>query len=335
MTKLNAGEMDTKTANQLEEFYNQGVKEIGVAFDVNNLSQLETAYGWYKKVQEADDIKKVLDMTGNWKEVFKAFGITYTQFDALPDLQKAMIIDYVTRYTTIENGRAARETAANSSNPETRRMAAKASSAAAQDQANIVKNVNDIVELPDIPDVPNTTDPGGGSSGGNSEKDWLEKLLEDTKESKILYGKLVEEEGQKSRAKLGYIQFLRENTNLTEQAIQELAKDKKVRERFDKMNDEDVIATANVAAKKYNNNLFREERDKVRAKKKSNEIGFLRKNFAVARAYGVESNFSSQQTPDNGLHMTFRTELPHASLEVNPTSARDLNISETSSRITQ
>jgi TP901 family phage tail tape measure protein len=265
MTQLDSGEMTTEYANQLEEFYNQGVKEIGVAFDVNNLSQLETAYGWYKKVQEADDIKKVLDMTGNWKEVFKAFGITYTQFDALPDLQKAMIIDYVTRYTTIENGAAARETAANSSNPETRRIAENAKRKAAQDQANIISNVNDIVELPDIPDVPDSTEPEG-SGGGNSEKNWLEKLLEDTKESKILYGKLVVEEGEKGRAKLGYIQWLRKNTNLTEQAIKELAKDKEAREKFEKMDADE----RKKYEKKSNNNLFRQERDKVRAKEESN-----------------------------------------------------------------
>ena len=266
MTKLNAGEMDTDYANKLEEFFNQGKKEIGVAFAVDNLDQLETAYGWYKKVQEADDIKKVLDMTGNWKEVFKAFGITYSQFDALPDLQKAMIIDYVTRYTTIEDGAAARNKAANSSNPETARLGRAAQKSAADQQAAIKANVQDIVELPDIPDVPDSGDSGGSSGGGSKENNWLEQLLEDTKESKELYGKLAEEEKAKSVKKLGWIQWLRDNTNLTEQAIQALAKDKEARKEFKNMSDDERDAVV----RKSNNNEFRKERDKVRAKEESN-----------------------------------------------------------------
>ena len=55
----------------------------------------------------------------------------------------------------------------------------------------------------------------------------------------------------------------------------------------------------------------------------------------MASAYGVESNSSSGQTPDKGLHITFLTELPHASREVRPTSANPRKISETSSKITQ
>ena len=58
-------------------------------------------------------------------------------------------------------------------------------------------------------------------------------------------------------------------------------------------------------------------------------------NFAIAIAYGVASKISSLQTPDNGLHITFLTVLPHASRDVIPTSERDCIISETSSSITQ
>src|SRR5579885_276759 len=64
-------------------------------------------------------------------------------------------------------------------------------------------------------------------------------------------------------------------------------------------------------------------------------IVFLRKNLAIALEYGVASNASSAHVPANGLHITFLTVFPHASLVVNPTSTSPLITSLTSSSWTQ
>ena len=63
--------------------------------------------------------------------------------------------------------------------------------------------------------------------------------------------------------------------------------------------------------------------------------GLRKRNFATDNAYGVASNSSLSQTPDNGLHITFLTVLPHASRDVRPTSASAYMISDTSSNTTQ
>ena len=112
--------------------------------------------------------------------------------------------------------------------------------------------------------APTKTPPtSSGSSGGSEpELDWLEQLLEDTKESKILYGKIVEEGKGSIIARKGYIQWLREKTGLTEEAIQELAKDKEARDRFKEMSK----AKRDEYVQKSNNNAFRKERDDVRAR---------------------------------------------------------------------
>ena len=63
--------------------------------------------------------------------------------------------------------------------------------------------------------------------------------------------------------------------------------------------------------------------------------GLRKRNFATDNAYGVASNSSFSHTPDSGLHITFLTVLPHASRDVNPTSASACIISDTSSSTTQ
>ncbi len=117
------------------------------------------------------------------------------------------------------------------------------------------------------PPKPKSTGSSGNddkSGGGGDDNDWLEQLAEDTAESKILYGKIVEEGKGSKVARLGYIQWLRESTGLTEEAIQALAKDKEAREKFKKMSEDD----RDEVVQKSNNNAFREERDEVRAREK-------------------------------------------------------------------
>ena len=86
---------------------------------------------------------------------------------------------------------------------------------------------------PNPGDKPTGTDTSGG--GGNEETNWLDKLIADTKENAELYKRARDEEGKKIKEKQGWIEYLRENTNLSEEAVQELAKDDSAREEFYKM----------------------------------------------------------------------------------------------------
>jgi hypothetical protein len=69
-------------------------------------------------------LEKTLNIAGDWKSAFKAFGITYNQFAKLPDITKSIILQYITIFETRQKGlAAARQTASTSSDPEDRRRA--------------------------------------------------------------------------------------------------------------------------------------------------------------------------------------------------------------------
>ncbi|MEK9805623.1 MAG: phage tail tape measure protein [Euryarchaeota archaeon] len=265
MAKLDMGEISTEYANKLEDFYKQGQKELGVNFDVTNFRELESAYDWYQKVLEAEDIKKLLDVTGNWRGVFKDFGISYKQFAALPDLQKAVIIDYITRYTTIEQGKKTKQSALTSGDSEARRKANASLIQDQRDQKAIIDNVQGMFD--DNPaDLPiDTEDTGGG--GSEAELNWLEQLVVDTQKSKELYGKIVEAEKKKNTLKQGWVNWLRQNSNLSEEAIEELAKDEEAREKYYKMSKKERRKVDKAA----NNNDLRDLRNDKSAEARANK----------------------------------------------------------------
>jgi TP901 family phage tail tape measure protein len=200
----------TKTARKLEEFYKKAEKEVGVNLDIRGLADLEAANKWYKKIQKEKDLKKVLDVVGNWKEAFSAFGITYKQFAQLPDITKSIIMRYITIYETRQAGmRQARATAASKpGTEESRRASAYLGRQEAADR-KMKEDIQGIVDT-DITDVPE--DEGGTGSGGSKEKSFLEQLLENIDANAKLYLNL--ENGLqgylKNRGKfLGAIQKLR------------------------------------------------------------------------------------------------------------------------------
>jgi hypothetical protein len=167
----------TAMAKKLEDFYKKAEEEIGVNLDVRGLSDLQAAHGWYKRIQKEKDLKKVLDVVGNWQGAFKTFGLTYDRFAKLPDITKSIIMNYVTVYETRREGMAqAQTTAATSQDPETRRFANQYLARQTAAENEMLGNVEGILAGDDdyTPDPEDTKDTGGG---GSKERSFLEELL--------------------------------------------------------------------------------------------------------------------------------------------------------------
>ena len=112
----------------------------------------------------------------------------------------------------------------------------------------------------------------GGSGGGNDDKDWFEQLEEDSNWAKNMYGRLTKAGEKESEAKGGWIQWMRDNTNLTEEAIQAIAEDDKAMAKLEKMGKGKAKGFLKKQEKKYLNMQYREERDQFRADQERNEI---------------------------------------------------------------
>ena len=130
----------------------------------------------------------------------------------------------------------------------------------------------------------------GSSSGGSSEPelDWLQQLEKDTKESKELYGKIIKAEKEKNGLKQGWVNWLRENSNLTEEAIQELAKDEKARKKYYNMSETERAKVD----RKSNNNDLRELRSDTAAKaaKKQDELNVTQREGNTLIAKTIKEN---------------------------------------------
>ena len=113
---------------------------------------------------------------------------------------------------------------------------------------------------------------GGGGGGGEDDKDWFEQLDEDAKWATKMYGRLTAGEEQKAVAKIGWIDWLRRNTKLSEEAIQAIVEDEEAMEKLrNKKGKKAKVDFADRYAKKDNKKYLKERRDEGRAQKDQNE----------------------------------------------------------------
>jgi hypothetical protein len=57
---------------------------------------------WYQKFKNQPDIEKSIWAKDKYSEAFKAFGLNYAEFDALPNITKALVMKYVTAYMNFQ-----------------------------------------------------------------------------------------------------------------------------------------------------------------------------------------------------------------------------------------
>lgn len=182
-TALQEGKLTNKKASQLEKTYAKGEKEMGVAFNVRGLNDMKEADKWYNKFNKAKDIKKVLELQDGWSQAFKAFGITYEQFAALPNIKKAAIMLNVQAYMTlIEQYDDAQKLMADADDLSNRLMGKAQGEAFVTNVDGLQKSTEDIVGAkPKTPKVATPQSTGGSSSGGTKENpygDWWKALSE-------------------------------------------------------------------------------------------------------------------------------------------------------------
>jgi hypothetical protein len=179
----------TAMAKKLEDFYSKAEKEVGVNFDVRGISDVETAYSFFLKIKKEKDLKKVLSLAGNWKSVFKEFGITYDQFSSLPDITKSVIMQYITVFETRgKNIALAKNTAATSKDAEDRRKADQFARESQANQDSLIGNVQGIIG--DTGTDTGNLDKENGS-GGSDTKSWLESLIAETEANLKLFPGMI------------------------------------------------------------------------------------------------------------------------------------------------
>ncbi len=256
------GVMGTDAVARTEAFFNSINNSSEGAMSGLNLEELNEVSKFFEDNENLEkDTKVTFAATENGKPVvlkdyIKAADISWKEFAALPDIQKQIILTAIVNLDVLNEQMSALRSKSNSMFSAGELSGVANQWSATMDAIESAKAVGE--------NAANTPTGGSSGGGGNKENDWLEQLLEDTKESKVLYGKLIDEEKAKSVGKLGWIEWLRRNTDLTEEAIQELAKDEKARQKYAKMSK----GEREKVDKKSAYNQYRETRDDVRAKEK-------------------------------------------------------------------
>ena len=253
--------MGTDAIRRSEQFFIEMSKSAADALSGLNLEELNEISKFFEDNEKLKKDTQINFSTNeNGKPVdlatyLKSVDIAWKDFAALPNIQKQIIVTAVMNLDALDAQMKALRSGGKDSMFSAGELSGLANQwSATMDAIDAAQAIGDNSALQDMDDS------GGG--GGERELDWLEQLLKDTKESKVLYGKLAEQEKAKAVAKLGWVEWLRKNTSLTEQAIQDLAKDDKARQKYAKM----TTGEREQIDKMSNYNEFRSTRDEVRAK---------------------------------------------------------------------
>lgn len=183
------------------------LKEIDV--NAENATATMQSFGkFYSNVDQLQDIEKYIKANDQYSSVFDAFGVTYAEFNALPNINKALVMTYMTQYLTVREefdktadavAAATAAQAAAGGNTEVPNGAVKGKVMQLAQQGRRLQEINDSIEASlDIPAVkpkevetPGATTPkptgGDGSGGGEKEKTWLEQKIEELKAMEKLY----------------------------------------------------------------------------------------------------------------------------------------------------
>jgi TP901 family phage tail tape measure protein len=227
-----SGAFTTEQVSAAEDFFNainNGLDGALNGYDLEQITQLEE---WF----DGNDLEKKakFSFAANGEETnlgtyLKNMGINWKEFEALPDIQKRLVV-----IASMNLDRALAQL--NAFENKMKDMGVYYSSGAHYGlQMNVDSAESELEGLFDPNPADKPIGSSGGSGGGSEESNWLDQLIADTKENTELYRKARDAEGKKIKEKQGWIEYLRENTNLSEEAVQELARDDSAREEFYKM----------------------------------------------------------------------------------------------------